>query len=305
MARAEFDGALVLGTITGHRVFNIDKLGRLRSPVQNTIIIPGENRAECEYRPHRTGHKFTMEHLTPEQRKEMEGYRDDLSKPYPDPGWYVPGEEKTQTKLRTDEQIEQLVNSQYGKKRAGALNCSCGFYSYFSPNERFSGTIDAVIEGWGIVTIGTKGFRSEKMRVLAMARPYNPIGAFFARQGQRIPSTVGWGSLFAGIAAGVTGLITAAIIPTWISLVLFVLAPFFGLVANARATYERWISKPYDAPSRWTLMKRFEKTKKLYPEITIYPSRKALHRAHSFTQPEPPKIPTPDDADFWTRDAII
>lgn len=54
------------------------------------------------------------------------------------------------------------------------MNCSCGFYAYYA-GEKNSFDKDAsvigVVEGFGETVVGTKGFRSSKARILALA-PY-------------------------------------------------------------------------------------------------------------------------------------
>jgi hypothetical protein len=55
--------------------------------------------------------------------------------------------------------------------RAGIKGCSCGFYAYFdedhNPHHSKSNVL-CVIEGYGLLTVGTRGFRAEKARLLAL-----------------------------------------------------------------------------------------------------------------------------------------
>lgn len=54
-------------------------------------------------------------------------------------------------------------------------DCACGFYAYWDGSNDYGshGTVNAVVEGYGVVNIGTKGFRAQKARLLALhvARP--------------------------------------------------------------------------------------------------------------------------------------
>lgn len=54
---------------------------------------------------------------------------------------------------------------------AGALSCRCGFYAYFdrrhNPYHK-PGNVLGLIEGWGTATVGTRGFRCEKARIVAL-----------------------------------------------------------------------------------------------------------------------------------------
>lgn len=58
--------------------------------------------------------------------------------------------------------------------RAGIHACTCGFYAYFDGSndagEFWVTRIPAVIEGYGVVTIGSRGFRCEKARIVAFTQ---------------------------------------------------------------------------------------------------------------------------------------
>ena len=61
-------------------------------------------------------------------------------------------------------------------KKHSMSSCECGFYAYHrtdSENMFVIGDVDAAIEGYGEILLGTKGFRSEKARVLALSYPPN------------------------------------------------------------------------------------------------------------------------------------
>lgn len=54
----------------------------------------------------------------------------------------------------------------------GLAGCTCGFYAYYraDPYAR-SQRVSGVIEGYGRVVLGTKGFRAERARILALLLP--------------------------------------------------------------------------------------------------------------------------------------
>lgn len=55
--------------------------------------------------------------------------------------------------------------------RAGSMGCHCGFYAYFRPGHNphhASGNILGLVEGYGLVTVGNRGFRAEKARIVAL-----------------------------------------------------------------------------------------------------------------------------------------
>lgn len=60
---------------------------------------------------------------------------------------------------------------------APAEGCFCGFYGYYTPElidttfNSNAGTCCAVVEVWGKVILGTKGFRAQKMKILGVVAP--------------------------------------------------------------------------------------------------------------------------------------
>lgn len=56
----------------------------------------------------------------------------------------------------------------------GSLTCTCGFYAYFdlghNPHHSASNVL-GVIEGYGITTVGSRGFRASKARIRALIGP--------------------------------------------------------------------------------------------------------------------------------------
>lgn len=69
----------------------------------------------------------------------------------------------------------------------GSLECRCGFYAFFSTRNDYMGNgcdcavcqkdwVAGIIAGYGIVTIGSKGFRANKARIVALVvgdEPWN------------------------------------------------------------------------------------------------------------------------------------
>lgn len=55
--------------------------------------------------------------------------------------------------------------------QAGTLDCSCGFYAYFdeghNPHHE-PGNVLGIVEGFGVCTVGSRGFRSSKARLRAL-----------------------------------------------------------------------------------------------------------------------------------------
>jgi len=60
------------------------------------------------------------------------------------------------------------------RHRVGSKGCSCGFYAYYNGRNTYynHATIAAIIEGYGVVTYGSEGFRAEKCRIVAAVNPH-------------------------------------------------------------------------------------------------------------------------------------
>lgn len=78
------------------------------------------------------------------------------------------------TPWTSGENIARCVNGLHSHRAVADKNCSCGFYAYHSPQYAISNfcsplvhgiLVHGIIEAYGRVTIGTKGFRAEKARI--------------------------------------------------------------------------------------------------------------------------------------------
>lgn len=58
--------------------------------------------------------------------------------------------------------------------RAGSAHCQCGFWAYFDGSNDYASTdsVTAIIAGRGLVTVGSRGFRAERARLLAIIDPW-------------------------------------------------------------------------------------------------------------------------------------
>lgn len=56
--------------------------------------------------------------------------------------------------------------------RAGQQDCTCGFYAYFdtkhNPHHDEESNILGIVQGYGVVTVGDRGFRAEKLKIMAL-----------------------------------------------------------------------------------------------------------------------------------------
>jgi len=136
----EFGAAeLTIGSIRGYRSWRLTVDGRLKALHQSGIWMPGENTAVCNGYP------------TAEQVPTVEGEH------------YTETHRKRETWRMNHEMSD----------------CAHGFYAYFSPGKldqavtTATPVINGVIEGYGEVLVGSKGFRATKARILAASiEPY-------------------------------------------------------------------------------------------------------------------------------------
>lgn len=95
-------------------------------------------------------------------------------------GRWKDGENQAKCALH-DETFYEWEGPEYKKKishdpthQVASMGCSCGYYAYFDGNDnefQHGVNVEAVIEAWGKITIGEKGFRAAKARIVALVIP--------------------------------------------------------------------------------------------------------------------------------------
>ncbi|GAB3304053.1 hypothetical protein EK0264_03585 [Epidermidibacterium keratini] len=162
------DRAFVAGDLTGIRAFGVDERGRLRGVyISEAIFTPGENIAEC-YRESRFDRELA-------QFRAMQQAFDRAFLGHA-PGGVVRQRAVVGVEPPTGEPADHVVASK---------SCECGYYAYFDLNHnRYHDdhAVLALIKGWGIATVGSRGFRASKARLLALVRPERPDELGIARQ---------------------------------------------------------------------------------------------------------------------------
>jgi hypothetical protein len=132
--------------------------------------------------------------------------------------FWKPGENvsvcATQQGVCEDEACTHCKSARKRERHHFDPTCQCGFWAYYEHSFSSNGRVPGVIEGYGRTTVGTKGFRSEKARVLALARKNSgwdpmprvqwerlqqlyPEAEFFDRRRDMVaayPSVLGWDS---------------------------------------------------------------------------------------------------------------
>jgi len=276
------DRPFVAGSLIGVRAFDADKLGRLVGVNYPQIFTPGENTAKC----FGGGLTFFVHVMS-----ETLGRR--------------PGEERPKSP-------PQHVTAGVG--------CSCGFYAYYDGHSDYSerGRVTALIEGFGVCSVGTRGFRAEKARLVALVddrRASRRHPRWFDRLADRcrrriwpqvlavFAAIVGVLAVIAGVLAGIDGaLVGLPLVPGGgalvASAVVVLKADFHGIDRAHPSVCD--LSRCHDQRARGGSM---DDVLANYPEVPVYRSLAAAIKAHPLTVPEPPAKPTPADPDFWTRSA--
>lgn len=166
------DRPFVAGSLTGLRAFSVDKLGRLDSPSYSSIFRPGENVAACRkseaasswggmFMPSRFYHyDYTFSPVpTSSFRARLLGFD--------------PPREEPESKPEPLGLVKAFEDEKRKTHRPGEADCTCGYYAYFDGTNEYKDRtrITAVVEGYGLCTVGDRGFRAEKMRLLALVKP--------------------------------------------------------------------------------------------------------------------------------------
>lgn len=164
------DRPFVAGVITGLRAFRIDPLGRLTGVVHRDVWTPGENVGVCHKSDTPTFHTFASG------------------------GYIMAGGRKGKSRGRSDDLYNFYIQHEppkpLRKHPIGSASCECGFYAYFDGGNDYltqsssawlalyiGGTDDtaprvgAIVNGYGLVTVGSRGFRAEKAEVIALISP--------------------------------------------------------------------------------------------------------------------------------------
>jgi hypothetical protein len=143
----EFTGRLLaMGSVTGQRKFGIDRLGRLTSYYRGIPFKPGVNEAEC----------LASEYGSLTSWSVMIGTGQISVDPYKIAGIDPP--EKPRLKPHD----------------VGAVGCTCGYYAYLHDEhdwDQYTSGIYGIIEGWGVCSVGDRGFRASRAQLVAIVKP--------------------------------------------------------------------------------------------------------------------------------------
>lgn len=260
---------LIPGSLTGIRRFDVDSLGRLTGVTHKAVWRPGVNEAECR-----------ASFMSGAMRKAMQGMIVHSSTPYT----YYTSNFMVDSPSPSNEPLQKDAQPAH---RVGSKDCQCGFYAFFTPDHSGrnhgygEGQITGIIEGTGVATVGNKGFRSEKGRIVALVLPE-------LKQPQPAKT---WGDMWLW-----ERLRHRRECPGW-------------------AHYGSKVGRKYPASARKCSLHPSMDEKdsggralpvglirRNYPVVPVYPTLAGALREHPLS--EPPAAPSPETCeDFWTRPA--
>ena len=182
----QFTGTpLVAGEVFGVRAWDVDSLGRIKSPQYQHIWTPGENKSECQ----KSENTFpSPDEVTVDGLPEGAIVTDVVVKTNLD--YYMPTlqtfrsgggiirsapyrykvEYETPGGFRATVEVDRVqINRKPSDTRAHDFtSCSCGFYAYLNgTNDYADHHIIGVVQGYGETFLGTRGFRSSKAKIVA------------------------------------------------------------------------------------------------------------------------------------------
>lgn len=207
---------------------------------------------------------------------------------------------------------ENVAKCQATPGRHPIGDCSCGFYAFHDGSNDYHTTtgISAVVEGYGETVLGTRGFRSQKARIVALQLPPDPAVRkrwwlaqwFFDHPGAQ--PVIGGFSFALGVVATIGSVIFA--VDQWSHLGPLVLFSFLvpGLfwtifVTDFRADQESYSIRHDLLYRRGPDPEVVAKIRRNYPEIPVFDTVKEMVAAFP---PDEGVEPSPEsDPHFWDR----
>lgn len=171
-AGQEYDFAA--GATKGLRSWNMDSLGRLHGVTHEEVWRPGENVSVCKKEGQTPCPQINRRE---EARKASEAGRAQLAskkkrKKRDEDFVTLTFTASPDFAIRTACADPACVRGEYHIVSSGHRfdpACECGFWAYDEGGFKAHGSVVGVIEGYGKTTVGTKGFRSEKARIVALS----------------------------------------------------------------------------------------------------------------------------------------
>ena len=211
---------------------------------------------------------------------------------------WKPGENVAQCDLDTN-----LYHHEVGRR-----DCGCGFYAYFDRKSSFIGHINGVVESYGKVTAGTKGFRAQKAKVVGIVRNKQKRNIFHKLwdiYGRAYYWTLnfggsGWRWIFLCFGLGF-------LLPTFLAWNF--LDDFYGVMVPVTlvflhllgflAAYHVDTECTHRSKVPWDLIQRN------YPDVKFFSSASEAMKYFDIKPIADAKVRTPEDEDFWDFDSEI
>lgn len=162
MSKSDFSGEefdYAPGSIHGLRSWRMDSFGRLTGVTHKEVWTPGENVATCKAVKRVQCPSVSAKKIRKweEDRYAIRLYREGAPKIDPRSILMPCGKDLT-------------CAAGYHSVPSGHSfdpRCECGFWAYFEDGFSAHGDVVGVVESYGKTTIGTKGFRAERARIVA------------------------------------------------------------------------------------------------------------------------------------------
>lgn len=196
------DRPFVAGSLIGLRAFAVDKYGRLLGPSFAQVFKPGENEAGCRKSDDgMAGMLRAYSNLSASLSAASWRFTVDPfayggpipKKPQPETygtgpcpcgcgqtvefhdGTLKRGKPKAPSAAEIEAAVPKVDTTALVKVEhvLGGVKCTCGFYAYFDGLNDYKdpSRVAAIIEGYGVCTVGDRGFRASKARLVALIEP--------------------------------------------------------------------------------------------------------------------------------------
>lgn len=168
------DYEFAAGSVHGIRSWSMDDLGRLHGVTHAEVWRPGENVAVCKQsreipcpNPVAPRDHKPKAIEAPEPKKRKKGRNRSVYDPI---AWQIDTFPEYGLRPRCGEPTCYAGKHTVASEHSFDSSCSCGFWAYNDYAFAEHGTVTGIIEGYGKTSIGTRGFRCEKARIVALCR---------------------------------------------------------------------------------------------------------------------------------------
>lgn len=333
------------GSLFGIRAFRVDPLGRLVAATRDEVWTPGENVARHGDLARGSVVRVTK-HLpaagiadaaTAIKLAGAEGKSDATAEKVEELLYDYSSLTPSPTR-----KVRRWKVSWLDEDHSPATCQACGFHGFTEPDaEDYENGPEArvvgVIEGYGKLTHGTRGFRAEKAKVVALLDPSGPpreedTRGLFARAmwwRARHPGLVLF-LMFALVALTVVnGLLRRfdlippeGFVPVALAISGLLLANAVCATIPPKIVVRKWGPpgaewRPGRTPAYWepsdktvlfherlarqAAIERFDRVRQNYPDVKVFTSRAEMIAEYGIAPPPPPPEPTPQNTDgFWT-----